>query len=237
MNMKKSYILGGLVLLLSLSSCMVRINNKSIRGSGRSLVADGNLQTETQPLDSFSQIRLVGSPDVRFVQSEVEPYMEVTASANILPYLKGVVEDGMLTIRFETPDSVSSLSTGKVDITVYAPVLEGVAVSGSGEFSTLSLSCPEDFSSSLTGSGDITVSGLSCRNLTVAVAGSGDITVSGECRGDVLASVAGSGDVRVSGTAVNAALSVAGSGDIDARGLKVTGSVRSDTKGSGDIRY
>lgn len=82
------------------------------------------------------------------------------------------------------------------------------------------------------GSGDVQIASVQ-RALRVDIAGSGDVRVH---RGQVdrlQVSIAGSGDVTFGGTAAEADLSVAGSGDI--RVDTVTGSLRKNVSGSGDI--
>lgn len=82
------------------------------------------------------------------------------------------------------------------------------------------------------GSGDVEIASVQ-RALRADIAGSGDVRVR---RGEVAqlqVSIAGSGDVTFGGTAQEADLSVAGSGDI--RVDTVTGSLRKNVSGSGDI--
>lgn len=82
------------------------------------------------------------------------------------------------------------------------------------------------------GSGDVQIASVQ-RALRADVAGSGDIRVSSGQVGQLQVSIAGSGDVTFGGTAQDADLSVAGSGDI--RVDTVTGSLRKNVSGSGDI--
>lgn len=82
------------------------------------------------------------------------------------------------------------------------------------------------------GSGDVRIASVQ-RALRADVSGSGDIRVRGGQVSQLQVSVAGSGDVTFGGTARDADLSVAGSGDI--RVDTVTGSLRKNVSGSGDI--
>ena len=233
--MKKIYILAAAAVLLSLSSCMVRVNNKAIKGFGsRSVIANGVLVSEHRDLPAFDNIAVKGSLDVNFVQREGEPGIDIEISENILPYILSEVEDRTLTVRFHS-DSISSFTSGKSTITVYAPDLSSVSVVGSGDFNCLSLSHSGDFSVAVAGSGDSSISGLQCDGLNLSIAGSGDIKAQNVVAGAVSVAVAGSGDVVISGTAESANYSVVGSGDIRAAGLNVSGSVNQSVKGSGDI--
>ena len=233
--MKKLNILAAAAVLLSLSSCMVRIDNKAVRGLESGIVvANGVLVSEHRNLPAFDNIAVKGSLDLNFVQREGEAGIDIEISENILPYLLSEVEDGTLTVCFHS-DSIGSFTTGKSNITVYAPDLSSVSVVGSGDFNCLSLSHSGDFSVAIAGSGDTSLSDLHCDGLNLSVAGSGDIKAQDVVAGSVTVAIAGSGDVALSGTAESADYSVVGSGDIRASGLKVSGSVSQSVRGSGDI--
>lgn len=235
--MKRIIIVAAYVLAaLSAESCLVRINEKVIRSEMHDVVkANGDLVTQTRRLDGDVRVyQLLGSNDFVFVQHDTEPYLEITAYENIMPYLNTELsEDGRLTCRFT---STSNISTGYVKIVLYAPDLEEVNLVGSGDCLIEGLVRQGDFSVSVAGSGDIHLKGLECDNLKVGIAGSGDAEIGVVAQGSVEASIAGSGDIRLIGSADRASFSVAGSGDIDARGLKIANGVSTSSKGSGDIR-
>ena len=221
---------------LSAESCLVRINEKAIRSEMRDVVrANGDMVTQTRQLDGdVRAYQLLGSSDFVFVQCDTDPYLEVTASENIMSYFNPELsKNGRLTCRFT---STSNISTGYVKIVLYAPDLEEVSVVGSGDCLIEGLVRQGDFSVSVAGSGDIHLKDLECENLNVGIAGSGDVEIGVTARGAVKANIAGSGDIRLIGSADRASFSVAGSGDIDARGLKIANGVSTSSRGSGDIR-
>ena len=225
---------------LSASSCLIRINEKALWENyhTHSVKANGDLVTQIRPLDEAVRFyRHLGSGDFVFVQRDTTPYLEVTASENIISYFypEFSLPDGMLTCRFSS-DSVANVIQGYVKIVLYAPDLEGIELIGSGDALVEGLVRPGDFSAVVTGSGDMHLKGLECDNLNVSVAGSGDVEIFVNARGMVEAGIAGSGDIRLIGSADRAKFSVAGSGDINARGLKVANDVSSSTRGSGDIK-
>ena len=221
---------------LSAESCLVRINEKAIRSEMRDVVrANGDMVTQTRQVDGDVRVyQLLGSSDFVFVQRDTVPYLEITASENIMSYFSPELsKNGRLTCRFT---STSNISTGYVKIVLYAPDLEEVSVVGSGDCLIEGLVRQGDFSVSVTGSGDIHLKDLKCDNLNVGIAGSGDVEIDVTAQGAVKANISGSGDIRLIGSADRASFSVAGSGDIDARGLKVANGVSTSSRGSGDIR-
>ena len=237
MKMKKIFALAAAaVLLLPMTSCFVRINNESIRKLNKGqVVGNGVLVSDRRSLDAFDDLALEGGIDVRFVQADVDPYMDIEVSENLLPFLKSEVKDGVLTVRFYS-DTLSSYTIGQHSLTIYAPKLSSVGILGSGDFTCESLSTEGEFDLSMAGSGDIKLAGLHCQGLDIAIAGSGDIKADAQVEGAVSVSIAGSGDVVLSGRAGSADYSIAGSGDIDVRNLEVSGPVNQSVFGSGDIR-
>lgn len=228
------------VTALSASSCLVHINEKALWSDKQihAVKANGDLVTRTCQLDgTVRTYRLLGSGDFVFEQHDTDPYVEITASENIMPYFHPDLSlpDGALTCRFSS-DSIANFHLGYIKVVLHARDLEAVEVAGSGDVLINGLVRPGDFFASIAGSGDIKVNGLECDNLQIAVAGSGDMSVGVVARGLVKAGVAGSGDIRLIGSADRASFSVVGSGDIDARGLKVANGISTSSKGSGDIR-
>lgn len=226
-----------LAALLS-TSCLIRVNEKAINEKAAAGVsANGILLTRAYPVGSpVRTYRVVGSTDFTFVQKDTEPYLEVTASENILPYFKYDLNDDGLLVCYFSSDSIASFRLGYVNLVLYAPDLEKLEIVGSGDANIAELCREGDFSASISGSGDLRIDRLSCDDLSLRIAGSGDMSIGVDSRGLIEAAIAGSGDIRLSGSADRAAFSVAGSGDIDATGLKVANDVLTSTKGSGDIR-
>jgi len=203
--------------LISLGSC----NPNAIHGSGTA-------KTESRAVASFSKIDLAGSPDVEVTVGPAAS-VAVTADDNLLPIIETTV-DGE-TLKIDSNHSYSTSLGVKVKITV--PSLQGVSVSGSGNIHAAGLKNGE-LEASVTGSGDVTLSGvverlrarivgsgdlrageLDAKNVRVAVTGSGDAAVRATEQLD--ASVTGSGNVRYSGNPTQVGRNVTGSGDIAPR--------------------
>jgi hypothetical protein len=200
--------------LISIGSC----NPNAIHGSGTA-------KTEARAVGSFSKIDLAGAPDVEVTVGPAAS-VAVTADDNLLPFIETTV-DGE-TLKIDSKHSYSTSMGVKVKITV--PTLNGVSVFGSGNIRATGLKDGE-MEASVTGSGDVTLSGaverlrahivgsgdlragdLAAKIVTVGVTGSGDAAVRATEQLD--ASVTGSGNVRYAGKPTHVGKSVTGSGEI-----------------------
>jgi hypothetical protein len=200
--------------LITINNC----NPNAIRGSGVS-------KTESRAVASFSKIDLSGSGDVEVAVGPSQS-VSVTTDDNILPIIETIVSGDTLSIGSE--GSYNTKVGVKVNITV--PALDGVSVSGSGNFHVKGLKAG-NMDVGVTGSGDVTLLGV-VDQLTGQITGSGNIrtvdltakrvnlTVTGSGNATVLAteeldaSVTGSGDVRYSGNPHKVEKNVTGSGNI-----------------------
>jgi hypothetical protein len=168
----------------------------------------GVSKTESRAVGSFSKIDLSGSPEVRVAVGS-DTSVAVTADDNILPIIETKVEGD--TLRINSKQSYSTSLGVKVNITV--PSLNGVSISGSG---------------------DIKVTGLKAGDMDVSVTGSGNLTLSGGVDG-LHARIVGSGDLRAGELAAKRVrVAVTGSGDA---AVRATEELDASVTGSGDVRY
>jgi len=166
----------------------------------------GVSKTESRAVGSFSKIDLSGSPDVEVAVGPATS-VSVTTDDNILPIVETTVGGDTLSI-----DSKGSYNTSlgvKVNITV--PTLDGVSVSGSGNIRVTGLKA-DDMDAGITGSGDVTLGGVVNR-LSAKITGSGTLRAGDLVAKHVRVTVTGSGDATVHATEELDA-SVTGSGDV-----------------------
>jgi hypothetical protein len=185
----------------------------------------GIAKTESRAMASFSKIDLAGSPDVEVAIGPAAS-VAVTADDNILSIIETTVEGD--TLRIESKGSYNTSLGVKVKITV--PTLDGVSVSGSGDIHVTGLKAGE-MEAGVTGSGDVTLNGVVDR-LRAHITGSGDLRAGELGAKDVRVTVTGSGDATVHATEELDA-SVTGSGDVRYSGNPPQ--VRKNVTGSGDI--
>ena len=141
--------------------------------------------------------------------------------------------DGTLRIYYHNKGDIF---TKDEYIKVYAPGLDEITKSGSGDLTVSGTLKGESLAISKSGSGDMYIERCEINGpVTLRKSGSGDMEASVKCLSmDVDAS--GSGDVFLSGEATDATLKMNGSGDLDASKLK-TAKVTVAKSGSGDITY
>lgn len=186
----------------------------------------GDTVTQTREVEDFEAIALVGSIDVRAKVGPAQS-VEVEADESVIDEIETVVEDGVLEVRLKKG---LRLNPGRMRVTVTAPSLSGVRVSGSGDAVVEGIE-GGGFETSISGSGDIELAG-EASSLSVAIAGSGDVDARGLQVETATVKVSGSGDVRVSATETVSG-AVSGSGDVSVHG---GASCTVAVSGSGDVR-
>ncbi|KAA6339630.1 hypothetical protein EZS27_012448 [termite gut metagenome] len=195
--------------------------------------ASKNYVTRVVKTDNFNAIRLTGSPNVVYTQTEGKVRVEVYGPDNIVDLLDVYTENGFLNVKFKKNTPV--FNTGKLEVRVFAPSLDKMEITGSGNINIASgIKTDKNLYLSVTGSGDISGSGIRCARLSLSVTGSGDIELNRITAENTQARVTGSGDIDLSGTTQSADYVVSGSGDIDAVRLEAD-AVSANVSGSGDI--
>jgi hypothetical protein len=180
----------------------------SFNGLGAGVQGSGVKVTDIRGVPEFTKVRVTNSANV-IVQIGDEQTVEVEVDDNLVDLITTDVSSGEMTV---SSDGSYSTSIG-VTVRVTVPRLEAASISGSG---------------------DITVSGLAADTFEATIRGSGDITVVGTAR-RVEATVTGSGDIDLSQlNADTGAARVTGSGDIS---ISVSEELKARVTGSGDIRY
>ena len=200
---------------------------------GKKIKGNGNVVTIDRSVGEYDAVAVAGWFDVDIVNGR-EGELSLQGEENLLEYIITEVKNGKLTIKVKKGYNLQS-STWKRGILVTVPVEEinSVALSGSGDIVGKDVLRADDFSASMSGSGDINLS-VEADNLKTVISGSGDIELSGKAR-DFDVTVSGSGDVDAFDLeADHVKANVSGSANI-----KVTAnqSLTARVSGSGDILY
>ena len=154
--------------------------------------------------------------------------------SNLLEYIITEVKDGQLTLKVKKGANLkpSSWDDG-IRITVPIERIEAVKLSGSGDIVSKTTLKANNFSTALSGSGDITLD-IECDAIDASMSGSGDINLSGSTR-DFEVRISGSGDVEAYDLkAENVDATISGSADIQVTATKM---LKARVSGSGDISY
>ncbi len=168
----------------------------------------GNVVTETREVSGFNSIAVLGSGDVVVTVDGTESLI-VEGEDNILPLLETEVRDGRLELGPRDPIS----PTEPITYTISAMALEGVVI---------------------TGSGDVTASGIEADSFEVTITGSGHVEPSGTT-GDLSVQISGSGEYA--GAALEARIgevTVSGSGDAV---VSASDALDVTISGSGNVQY
>ena len=183
-------------------------------------------------LSPFDELNVAGPFNVIFEQGE--GYMvRVDGTTQQLEKMTIYVKDGELYIdqRKNEPDGTFD----GMRIFVHAPIIEGIAIAGSGSVTAPSNLNVNDFSLEVAGSGNITLSQLTCHDLDIEIAGSGNVTTGAVQATHVKNEIAGSGNIDIAGLSCKRIDNdIAGSGDITLDNLNVD-LVKTDIAGSGDV--
>lgn len=199
---------------------------KKIKGNGDTVTIDRNV-------GDYDQIALAGWFDVDLVDGK-EGKLSLKGESNLLEYVTTEVIDGKLTIKVEKGVDLkpSSWEEG-IRITIPVESITSLALSGSGDIVGKKTIKTDNFKTSMSGSGDITIE-VEANSIEASMSGSGDITLSGRTS-NFDATISGSGDIKAYELeADNVEATVSGSADIKVTANKM---LKARVSGSGDIHY
>ena len=181
----------------------------SVFGGSSSATTEGSGVPAAQARDvpAFTSVELAGSNNVVIHVGEKQSVV-VRADDNLVDRVTTEVQSGKLVIA-NTPGSFTTNSPMSVDIT--APTLDALTLTGSGNIVVSGIEA-ESLEVALPGSGTLTGSGTVTR-LEVTVSGSGNVQFTRLVASDARAVVSGSGAIFISVTRALDAL-VSGSGAI-----------------------
>jgi hypothetical protein len=191
------------------------------------VVGSGKITTETRKLAEFDEIELRIRGNACVTIGKPTP-LEITGDDNILPLIKTEVHERRLVI------SAKHNLKGKqaLNLKIAVANLDAASITGSGDMHISGVD-NKKLALNVAGSGDLRFEGKT-ESLAVNIAGSGDVGLAGKAE-LLMASIAGSGDIHGFDLAVsNANVSITGSGD--AR-VNVTKALSVQLCGSGDLHY
>jgi len=168
--------------------------------------SSGAAATQTRTVASFTSLDLAGSNNVTITVGKPQSVV-VHANSNLINHVTTDVVAGTLVIG----DTGSFTASGPMSVDVSVPSLTALSLSGSGQISATGISTPQ-LTVTISGSGQLSAAGTATR-LDATINGSGKAQLSRLTARDVQAVVSGSGLIQVTATAsLDAA--VPGSGTI-----------------------
>ena len=223
--MKKSNLIVAFLLFLPFVLNAQWNSRDKIKGNGT--IISKNINTS-----SYDKVLVTGFFDVDLLTGE-EGKIIIKGEENILDYVTITVENNALKIATEKGKYIVPSSGNTIQIIVPFHSLNEVSLCGSGDINGKNSIASDDFTSELSGSGDINLS-VSAKNVTAVVSGSGDLVLEGETT-NIKCKVIGSGDLNASKLkSNNADAAVTGSGDCK---VYCSENLEARVTGSGDINY
>ena len=168
--------------------------------------SSGAAATQTRTVASFTSLDLAGSNNVTITVGKPQSVV-VHADSTLINHVTTDVLAGTLVIG----DTGSLTASGPMSVDVSVPSLTALSISGSGQISATGISTPQ-LTVTISGSGQLSAAGTATR-LGVTINGSGQARLSRLTARDVNAVISGSGLIQVTATASLDA-SVPGSGTI-----------------------
>lgn len=210
-----------------LSGCIITAdpdNIDRIQGSGL-------LETRTIDVSDFSKISTI-LPGSLIITQGTEESLELSAQANLFPYIEIFVDDEGL-LRIETEDDVNLEPTRPISIQLTVRSINELIFAGDGLVQIDTLATTQ-MAVTLAGSGDIEINQLTTVLLDVSLAGSGDMLLTGTVEEQNIM-LAGSGDIEARELSSNKAeIEIAGSGSAT---VNVSDELTALIVGSGSVRY
>lgn len=216
-----------LILILAIIIAVVPACRK---GGPWGIKGKGENMTETRSITGFDQIDLSIDADIYYTQDSIYK-VEITAQQNILAVLETKVTNG--TLSFDYKRNVWDHNT--VKITIHAPKVREIELSGSGNFNFQNEITATDLDINITGSGEVYFPKLTAQNVELRISGSGSVKIADGAVKNENVDISGSGSIdAVALVAENAVLSISGSGDMK---VNVTENLDVSISGSGSVEY
>lgn len=199
--------------------------NKKIKGNG-------NVTTITRSTSDYDEIKCAGWMDFILVKGN-EGDITLEGESNLLEYIITEVEGNTLKIKTENNINLKPSFNKTITITIPFQDIDYVSLSGSGDVSSKNKIVANNFTTRVSGSGDIVLD-VDADEIEGSVTGSGDLTLNGKTN-KLKASVTGSGDFHgYNLDAKDVEAKVTGSGDVE---IVCNGHLDAKVTGSGDIEY
>jgi len=220
------------LITLGIALCIVAVTNAQW---GKKIKGNGNIVTVERSTEEYDAIAVAGWFDVILVDGQ-EGKLSIKGEENLLEHIKTEVKEGKLVIKVKKGFNLQPSSwkkDGGIYVTVPVESVNEVSLSGSGDIVGKKTISASEFSTNMSGSGDITLD-VESKTVSASMSGSGDINLSGTTEVfDV--QISGSGDIEAYDLiADNVDARISGSADIKVTANKM---LKARVSGSGDIHY
>jgi len=196
------------------------------------VIGHGPVVTENRTVSGFTSISFGVPGDMYYTQDSVYK-MEIQAQENILREIETYMSGNELKIRVR--NHVHLRPGEDIRIVIHAPLVTGLALTGSGNLKVLQAYRPSTAKFNVSGSGTMTINQLETNNIDATVSGSGELLVLNGISKQEEATISGSGEIDLLGIISNKANThISGSGSVK---LHVTQELNNKISGSGKVYY
>lgn len=218
--------------LLAVCACnFITVDGKSLdemisKSKKSRFIASKTIIEKTFDVEKFDRIDCSGSFDIDY--SAGQHFLSISAPDNVMEHIIVEFENGCLKVKMDKSFRIINLQ--KIQMSVHCPKLNGVSISGAGDFKAVDGIRADDLDVKISGAGDFEANGIKAGNIRISISGAGDVDADNiDCK-EVSAWISGAGDIELSGKAKTADIRISGAGDIDIRDLKAD---NTDTRISG----
>jgi hypothetical protein len=227
-TMKRLLILLAAGLLAA--SCVININGGALVGV---CTEEGIDYTEVRDIQVFRSISSSLPCNIYYIQADKQE-VRVETTNEFAEKVLTTVEDGTLKLKLEEGRYPKLI----LRVIISTPDIEGISISGSGNIlQEGALKASKGLNLKVSGSGDIQVGNIDCKDFSARVSGSGDIHLASVACDGFEATTSGSGhiDLETLTAKDDASVRISGSGRIRLHEVTVDGDMELRTSGSGSI--
>ena len=207
----------------------------SCMGTAHTIQPSKNYQTERRTLGNIQEVSTLSSIDVVYHQTSGQPYAEIYASDNVMPYVVLKESKGALSVYYQDGTSIQGENRCRVD--VYAPSVNRFMTMASGDIAIpKGLRTEGGICFQTNASGDIECPTVQCGSFEANINASGDVEVQEVNYRKLQARINASGDMKINKAVCrDAALAVNASGDFILSNLQCQETLEGTVNGSGDM--
>jgi hypothetical protein len=200
--------------------------------SCKKIDGSGGIVYENRSVTGFSGISLSMDATV-YYQKDTGYSITLSGQQNILDVIQTNLQNGTLVIQYKNDVTIGSHMP--ITITVSAPDVNALTISGSGDIQMLGSWEIYSATATISGSGNISLYGIHAHDLAANISGSGNVEINGGTARNENLNISGSGTINLQYVQADTVYAtVSGSGNIL---VSVTDLLDATISGSGNIKY
>jgi hypothetical protein len=192
----------------------------------------GKIVTETRPVSNFHRVELNGMGELNITQGDTES-LTVETDDNLMPVITTKVNDGTLSIGYDSSRGVKSISPTRLVFTLQVINLDAFELSGAGNVTAPSLKS-DTLTLGASGAGNLNFANIQAKTTSVNVSGVGNVVLTGQTDTQS-AQLSGLGNYNAGDLkSTNASVSLSGAGNAT---VWASETVNVQISGAGGVSY